>query len=202
MRNPMRKLAYGLLGLCLAVPLLWLGSSGRLAPEDSNLSLGLAMIGFTMLCVSGYFMPASLLAARGRARLLAGTDVIARWNVGAADWERFRSIDLAASGIRAPLLKGLHFTPRPAPATGVDVVAGTRSVLIDDCYFSLRPSKSDGMESAQWARTTPTCIALIIRPYTQGATHRWLLLLPVPRAAMDAAGLALRHYQQGVARIG
>lgn len=138
MRNPARKLAYALIALCTGVLLFWLALSERLGPEESGPTMAAGIAGFTLLLASAYFVPASLLAARGRARLLAGTDVIARWHVGAADWERYRA------GARS----WSRFKPRRR-AADVEIVAGKRSVLIDDCYFRLDPGKRTGMLNAE-----------------------------------------------------
>ena len=179
MRNPMRKLIYALVALAAGAPLIWLSMSGRLGPEENSLSLSAGMVGFTLLCVAAYFVPASLRAARGRGRLLAGTNVIARWQVGAADWERFRAIDLAASGVRAPALEGLQFIPGPCLAAGTEIIVGRQGVLIDDCYFRFTPRTGERyVESAHWLATNPHCIALIIVSSPVGGKFgRWLLLL-------------------------
>ncbi len=84
MRNPTRKLGCALIALGAGALLFWLAISERLGPEESALTMGAGVIGFTLLLASAYFVPATLLAVRGRARLLAGTDVVARWPVGAA----------------------------------------------------------------------------------------------------------------------
>ena len=89
MRNPTRQLGCALIALGAGALLFWLAISERLGPEESALTMGAGVTGFTLLLASAYFVPATLLAARGRARLLAGTDVVARWPVGAADWERY-----------------------------------------------------------------------------------------------------------------
>ncbi len=196
----MRKLVYALAALGAGTLLIWLSMSGRLGSEDATLSLGAGMAGFTLLCVGGYFIPASLRAARGRGRLLAGTDVIARWHVGVDDWERFRAIDLAASGVRAPALEGLQFIPGPCHAAGTGIIVGKQSLLIDDCYFRFTPHPGDHyVESAHWLGTKPRCLAFIIVSSPVGGKFgRWLLLLPVPAEARDAGMEALRYYTGAV----
>jgi hypothetical protein len=197
MRNPTRKLAYALIALCTGALLFWLALSERLGPEESGPTMAAGIIGFTLLLASAYFVPVSLLAARGRARLLAGTDVVARWHVGAADWERYRA------GART----WSQFKPRRR-AADVEIVAGKRSVLIDDCYFRLDPGKRTGMLNAEWgARTNPACIVLTIGVVSRVAstgsysTKRSRLLLPVPASAMEAGDRALRQYQRAIAGV-
>ncbi len=129
MRNPARKLAGGLISLGLGVLLFWLALSERLGAEDSGITVTAGWTGIALLCAAVYFVPTSLFAARGRARSLAGADVIARWRVSAADWERYRTGSRSWS----------YFTPRRKRSMGeVEIIAGKRSVLIDDCYFSPR----------------------------------------------------------------
>ncbi len=199
MRNPARKLGYALIALGTGALLFWIAISERLGPEESALTMAAGVIGFTLLLASAYFVPVSLLAARGRARLLSGTDVVARWSVGAADWERYC----------ASIPRWSRFKPRRRDdATGVEVVAGKRSVLIDDCYFRLDPGKRTGMLNAEWgARTSPACIVVTIGVVSRVAstgsysTKRSRLLLPVPASAMEAGDRALRHYQRAVAGV-
>ncbi|TAJ84709.1 hypothetical protein [Reyranella sp.] len=200
MRNPARKLGYALIALCTGGLLFWLAISERLGPEESAPTMGAGVIGFTLLLASAYFVPVSLLAARGRARLLAGTDVVARWPVGAADWERY------CAGTRT----WSRFTPRRRRdhAAGVEIIAGKRSVLIDDCYFRLDPGKRTGMLNAEWgARTSPACIVITIGVVSRVAstgsysTKRSRLLLPVPASAMEAGDRVLRHYQRAIAGV-
>ena len=203
MRNPLRKLVYALAALGAGALLIWLSTSGRLGPEDSVASLGAGMGGFVLLCLGGYFVPASLRAARGRARLIAGADVVVRWPVSAADWERFRAIDLAASGVRAPALDGLQFIPGSCPAAdGTEIIVGPASVLVGDYFLSFTPRHGERWaESVHWLATNPRCIALVIVSSPVGGKFgRWLLLLPVPETARDAGSEAMRHYNSVLSR--
>ncbi len=181
MRNPARKLGYALIALCTGALLFWLAISERLGPEESAPTMGAGVIGFTLLLASAYFVPVSLLAAQGRARLLAGTDVIARWPVGAADWERY------CAGART----WSRFTPRRRDhATGVEIIAGKRSVLIDDCYFRVDPGKKDwhaecrvGGERVRLQFVITIGVVSRVASTGSYSTKRSRLLLPVPASA-------------------
>lgn len=199
MHNPTRKRGYALIALGAGALLFWLALSERLGPEESAPTMGAGMIGLTLLLASAYFVPATLLAAQGRARLLAGTDVVARWPVGAADWERYC----------ASIPKWSRFTPpRRRSAGDVEIIAGKRSVLIDDYYLRLDPGKGVGMLEAEWAaRANPACIVITIGAISRVAstgsynTRRSRLLLPVPASAMGEGDRALRHYQRAIAGV-
>lgn len=65
MRNPTRQLGCALIALGAGALLFWLAISERLGPEESALTMGAGVIGFTLLLASAYFVPATLLAARG-----------------------------------------------------------------------------------------------------------------------------------------
>ncbi len=199
MRHPTRTLGYALIALSTGALLFWLAISERLGPEESGFTMAAGVIGFTLLLASAYVVSVTLLAARGQSRLLAGTDVVARWHVGAADWERYCASARSWS----------RFRPRRRDqAAGVEIIAGKRSVLIDDCYFRLDPGKRAGMLGAEWAaRTSPACIVVTIGVVSRVAstgsytTKRSRLLLPVPASAMEAGDRALRHYQRAIAGV-
>ena len=132
-----------------------------------------------------------------------GADVVARWPVSAADWERFRAIDLAASGVRAPALDGLQFIPGSCPAAdGTEIIVGPASVLVGDYFLSFTPRHGERWaESVHWLATNPRCIALVIVSSPVGGKFgRWLLLLPVPETARDAGAEAMRHYNSVLSR--
>lgn len=203
MRNPGRKALLALAGLAVAITMFWLAVTERTGAEDSWSTVTVGMGGLTLLAVCLYYAVAGALAARGSARLRAGFDVVARWQVPPADWDRFRAIGLADTGVSLPLLKDLHFHPRRVtPPEGVEIIAGQRGVLIDECFFAVAPGKANGLESAGWAKTSPPCIALVIRNWTRtpssSTTSRWLLLLPVPWSARTQGEQALAHYRRAI----
>lgn len=204
MRNPGPKFFIALAALAIAASLLWLSLSGSLGAEETTPAMAAGMVGFAVLAVAGYYTVASALVAVASARLRAGIGVVARWRVPAHDWERFRAIGLADTGITMPSLRGLHFAPRRVtPPGGVEIIAGRRGALIDECYFALTPGKTNGLEAAGWAPTDPPCIALVIKFWTHtpssSSTSRGLLLLPVPSGARAEGALAVDHYRAAVA---
>ncbi|MFD2858372.1 hypothetical protein ACFSZS_31440 [Seohaeicola zhoushanensis] len=199
MRHARRKFMLAIVGLCLAILLLWATFSGALGSDDGMPAMAAGVAGLLIFGVAGYFVVAAGIAARAAARLEAGTDVIARWRVPSPTWQRFRDIRLEETGVRVPKLKGLLFAPRAVAGNEtVEIVCGARGALIDGCYFSLAPGRGAGMEQAGLVLTDPPCVAIIVGmlagAHGSPRTTRWLLLLPIPPEARNEANRAIRHY--------
>jgi hypothetical protein len=203
MRRPLRKFVFALVCLAIAAIVFRAALSEVFGPEDSGLTMAAGPASVLGLMIAGYFVVASALAARGVARLAKDGEVIARWTVPAATWDRYCDIKLADARVSLPGLSGLMFEPRRKTTTdSVEVVCGKWGVLIDECYFSVAPGRGAGMEQAGLVHTQPPCVALVIATRT-GAPHvlrtvRRLLLLPIPGGAEREANKAIVHYAAAV----
>jgi hypothetical protein len=203
MRHPRRKFVLAIVGLFLAIVLLWATFSGLLGPDDGTPAMVVGVLSLLILGIAGYFVVTAGITARAIARLEAGTDVIARWQVPASVWRRFRDIQLEETGVSVPMLKGLLFAPRAvAGSETVEIICGARGALIDGHYFPLAPGRGVGMEQAGMVLTQPPCVAIIVGllagAFGSPRTTRWLLLLPIPPEAQNEANKAIRHYAASV----
>lgn len=203
MRHPQRTFVIALLCLAIAAAVFGAALSEVFGPEDSGATMAAGLGSVLGLLVSGYFVVASALAARGVARLANEGEVIARWDVPAATWERYCAITLADARVSLPGLGGLMFEPRrKAAAEAVEVVCGKWGVLIDGHYFSAAPGRGAGMEQAGMVHTQPPCVALVIATRAGAPralrTVRRLLLLPIPGGTEREANKAIVHYAVAV----
>lgn len=206
MRNAERKFAISLAGFVIAMLLFGASLQGALGPDDGWPATIAGVGGLMLMLVTGYIAVVSARAGIGAARLRAGSDVIARWRVPAETWRAFRDIRAEQTGVSVPSFRGLLFAPREVGAgEAPEVICGTRSLLIDGCYFAVSPGRGTGMEQAGLVPTRPPCVALIIAmmggAHGTALTRRWLLLLPVAPDAQDQADAAIRHYAAEVAKV-
>jgi len=202
-RHPQQTFLIALVGLGIAAALFRAALSEVFGPEDSGPTMAAGLASLLGLLVAGYFVVASALAARGVARLARDGEVIARWHVPAATWERYCEIKLADARVSLPGLSGLLFEPRRKVAVdAVEVVCGKWGVLIDGCYFSAAPGRGAGMEQAGLVHTQPPCVALVIATRAGAPqalrTVRRLLLLPIPAGTEREANKAIVHYAAAV----
>ena len=70
--------------------------------------------------------------------LLAGKDVIARWQVSQADLDAFRAIDRERAGMGAEYRNLLNF-PKTVPPEGLPIIIGKRDWLIGDRLYRGSP---------------------------------------------------------------
>jgi hypothetical protein len=145
------------------------------------------------------FLLQSLVFALGSARLRARRHVIARWHVEAADWDRFRACDRARSRESAALVNDLWIR-KVTPRSGVDVIVGTTSLLVDGSYHVLRPGGQPEVRGVQ-LRAEPGGPSILefeiayVNRYGV-ATTRLVLRVPFPDLARDDAQRVLVHFQR------
>ncbi|MEP7362326.1 MAG: hypothetical protein ABI972_03655 [Acidobacteriota bacterium] len=119
--------------------------------------------------------------------LQRGQDILVRWRVDPADWDRFAALNETFSLNELPVR-------RPAPATGVEVIVGRRAVLIDGHLIRLHwPSQTGAagtwtVESATLLPADPPCVNLRVRmAQTHGSPTYSNLVFPIAAAAQDDA---------------
>lgn len=197
MRNPARKALYCLLALLVGAGLIVLGAVRLERFEEDRLGVGALMLGFAIVPFPLYILIEALLAVRGRALLLLGEGVIARWQVHPADWEGFRGLDSRRASEEASLGNDL-WVRRAAPAAPVEVIVGEKSMLVDGSYHMLRPGGLPELREVRWLEGPPTCLEFALRyPRSRyGPPVPSTVRIPVPASARGEAGRVLAHYRQ------
>ena len=197
MRNPARKALYCLLALVAGVALIYWGAWREQRIGEHWTAIGPVALGFTLAPFGFVFLIQALFAVRGRALLLAGHKVIARWHLDPAEWERFRKLDARRSGERFSLANDL-WVRRATPPEGVDVIVGEKSILIDRSYHSLRPGGLPELREVRWLQAEPACLEFALR-YPRGrygGTVTFTLRVPVPPASLGAARQVFDHFER------
>ena len=201
MRNPARKALYCLLALLAGAALIWFGASRQQRIGDDWTSLAPIALGFTLAPFGFVFLIQALFAIRGRARLLAGHRMIARWHVYPADWERFRELDSRRSGEDHALANDL-WVRRATPPDGVEVIVGETSLLVDDSYHVLRPGGLPELREIRWLEGPPTCLEFALR-YPRGrygGTQPMTLRVPVSASGRDGARRVVAYFEPRLRR--
>lgn len=201
MRNPARKAIYALTALLVGA---WLFRFGALRIEEIGehwTAVVPMVVGLAVLPFSLYTFIEGLLLARGRAKLLAGHRVIARWQVYPGEWEQFRSLDSRRLAERFSL--GNDFWIRKAKPDGpIDVIVGETGLLIDDSYHVLRPGALPELRDIGWLEGPPTCLEFTVR-YPRGrygGTVTFTLRVPVPPAARGEARRVYAYFEPRLRR--
>jgi hypothetical protein len=135
MRTPGRTLIIFLASLALGVALTRYGFDEQRFGEDWQRT-GAALVGIILIPISAVYSLLALLHSIGRLRLLLGHNVLARWHVPASAWQRSRALDpqwFAQSGLPNDLKITKSVIDR-----GIDVIVGTKSLLVGDTYSPLR----------------------------------------------------------------
>ncbi|HYG46840.1 MAG TPA: hypothetical protein VD846_02765 [Allosphingosinicella sp.] len=188
MRHPARTAFHCFLAVLAGIGLI---SFGGLREERTGehwsplVPLALAPFAFV-------FLVRALLAARGRAQLLAGRGGIARWHVSFADWERFRAVDGRQAAIRAELADMLWIR-RPTPPDGVEVIVGENGLLVDHSYHDLRPGR---LERVGWLAGSASCLefTFAIPAGAEGDVPPPVLRIPVPPGARPEGQRVIDHF--------
>lgn len=149
MRNPAGNAVYGLLLVRTSAGLIWFAAVRRESVGEHWTGVGPFILGFALLPFPLVFLVQALFATRGRARLLAGIGVIARWQVDPVEWGRFRGLDSRRSSGDFSLGSDLRIR-RADPFGPVEIVVGETSALIDGSYHSLRPGGLPELRGVSW----------------------------------------------------
>lgn len=195
MRNPARKALYLLVAVLTGSALIWIGIDRYERFGESWSSTGPIVAGLTIAPIPFVYLIVALFAIRGRALLLAGHRVIARWQVDPVEWERFRGLDARRSG-DADSVNGLWIR-KSAPQGPVEVIVGETSALVDGSYHSLRPRGLPELREVRWLEGAPSCLefALLYPRSRYGPPVPTTLRIPVPAGARGAAQRVLDHYR-------
>jgi len=201
MRNPGRKALYCLAALLVGAALIRFGAL-RLErfEEDWTANVALAL-GFTFAPFGFVFLIQSLFAKRGKARLLAGHRVIARWHVCPDEWERFRELDGRRAADHPSLLNELRIR-KATPRDGIEVIVGETSLIVDQSYHVLRPGGLPELRSVGLLEGPPACLefALLYPRGRYGGTLPMTLRVPVPAAARADARRVVAYFEPRLRR--
>lgn len=197
MRDPARKALYCLLALAVSAGLIRFGAVrlerfGEDWPGAGSIILGFAIAPFALVT-----LVQALFAIRGRALLLLGRGVIARWKIHPAEWQGFRGLDSRRSSEDFSLGNDLWIR-RAAPAAPVEVIVGARSLLVDGSYHSLRPGGLPELRGVSWLEGPPACLEFALR-YPRGrygGTVPMTLRIPVPASARAEAERVFDHFER------
>lgn len=194
MRNPARKALYCAAIVAVGALLVWFGAHEHGWGVESGLAIASIALGIPAVAFGLIFLAQALLLVRGRSKLLAGKDVLARWHVAPADWDRFRAFD-AARGASEPFqLANDLWIRKTTPPQGVDVIIGKTSLIVDDSYHVLRPHGLPELRAINRLAATsgaPECLEFRLAYPTRGGSRYTTLRIPVPSMAR---GEALRVY--------
>lgn len=127
--------------------------------------------------------------ARAGARIRAGADVIARWRVGPAEWERFVAFDAA----RGESFASAAWLPSETPADGVEIVVGAGHVLLGDALVAFEDALvKTSLLCLVELPSDPPCLELVVM--TRGKSESvFFLRLPVTENARADAERAVTH---------
>jgi hypothetical protein len=197
MRNPDRKAVYCFLALLMSGGLIRFGAVRLERFEEDLPGAGAIALGCAIVPFALYTLIEALFAIRGRALLLLGRDVIARWRVHPAEWNSFRALDSRRSGEDVSLGNDLWIR-RPAPAGPVEVIVGARSALVDGSYHSLKPGGLPELRGVSWLEGPPACLEFELR-YPRGRHGPPVpttLRIPVPAGARAEASRVFEHFDR------
>jgi hypothetical protein len=196
MRNPGRKALYCLLALLVGVALIRFGAVRLERMEEDWPGVGALALGFTLAPFGFVFLIQALFAIRGRALLLAGHRVIARWHVYPGEWEQFRKLDDRRAAAAVALGNDLWIRKK-TPGDGVQIIVGETSCLIDHSYHVLRPGGLPELREVRWLEGPPACLefALLYPGGRYGGTVSTTLRVPVPPSARADARRVFAYFE-------
>ncbi len=186
MRNPARKALYCAAIVAFGALLVWLGAHEHGRGVESGLAITSIALGIPAVAFGLIFLAQALLLARGRSKLLAGNDVLTRWHIAPADWDRFRVFDAARSASEPFQLANDLWIRKTTPAQGVGVIIGKTSLIVDDSYHVLRPYGLPELRAINRLAATggaPECLEFRLAYPTRGGTRYTTLRIPVPSQA-------------------
>lgn len=195
LRNPVRKALFCSAIVAVGALLVWFGAHEHGRAAESGLAIASIALGIPAVAFGLIFLVQALLLARGRSKLLAGKDVLARWHVAPADWDRFRAFDAARSASEPFQLANDLWIRKTTPPQGVDVIIGKNSLIVDDSYHVLRPYGLPELRAINRLVATtggaPECLEFRLAYPTRGGSRYTTLRIPVPS---QARGESLRVY--------
>ena len=208
MRNPPRKAAIFASFVALGLTLAWFGVENHV-PLGGDWVPGLMVVaGGLMAFACTLWLIQSLFHIRGMAKLQAGIGVVARWRVGAVDWEKYRAADAARVASDPQFLVNDLWIRKHTPPEGVEVIVGEKSLVVDGSYHVLRMHGLPELRSIGWldnSRTPgrpPDCLEFLLA-YPRGkygGIQYTCLRVPVPEAAQVPARKAYLQFAPALER--
>lgn len=168
MRNPAGKILLYLALLGAGIVLIYLGGTRWDGSGESWFGLVLMLAGLLSVAFGVVYLVMAALYARGRAKLLAGRGLVARWHVPAGEWERFVTIDRLRRETDSAFANDFN-AARQASDGGVDILVGRTGVAIGDYYQTLRRGGLPGLVALYWLPppADPQCLEFHAR-YPRG----------------------------------
>lgn len=197
MRNPPRKVVVYLLLVIVGIALAVYGIGAEQRIGEAWTSTGFKLLGFTTAMISFVLLIRALFHTRGRAKLLAGHDVLARWHVTTDEWERFRIIDRQRGELDPKFFNDLPVF-KERQDRGVDVIIGAKSALVGDSYHVLRKNGIPGLTAIYWlyAPADPECLEFhIVYPRHRTAPVYLAFRVPFPAGARADARRVYDHFE-------
>ena len=201
MRNPARKALHCLLACLAGAGLVWIGAMREQRIGEHWTAIVPIFAGLAVAPFAIVLLVQALFAIRGKARLLAGHRVIARWHLYPAEWERFRTLDHRRSGEDPGLTNDLSVR-RAIPPEGAEVIVGETGLLVDGSYHGLRPGGLPELREVSWLEGPPACLefALVYPRNRYGGTVPTTLRLPVATGSRGAAQRVVDHFSPRLIR--
>lgn len=201
MRDPARKALYFLLAGLAGAALVWFGAEREQRIGEDWTAITPILLGLAIAPFAIVLTVQALFAARGKARLLAGHRVLARWHVYPGEWEGFRSLDSRRSGSDSSLVNDLRVR-KATPSDGVEVIVGETGLLVDGSYHGLRPGGLPELREVRWLDGPPTCLefSLLYPRNRYGGTVPTTLRIPVPAGSRGAAQRVVDHFRPRLVR--
>lgn len=208
MRNPPKKAAIFASLVALGGALAWFGVHFHV-PGGGDWVPGAMVVGGGLLAFAcSLWLLQSLLHIRGVAKLEAGIGLVARWRVGASDWEKYRAADAARVASDPQFLVNDLWIRKQTPAEGVEVIVGEKSLIVDGSYHVLRMNGLPELRSIGWLNNAatpgrpPDCIEFLLA-YPRGrygGIQYTCLRVPVPAAAFEQGRKAYDQFAPALER--
>ena len=197
MRNPSAKVMLYLLLTMLGVALGLYGFRAESRVGEAWASTGPRLAGVVITPIAFILLVRAWFYTRGRAKLLAGRGVVARWHVGADEWERFKAFDRKRGQEDPALANDLSLSPERQHA-GIDVIVGKTSAMIGDHYQVLRKGGIPTLTGIHWLAdpANPECLEFLITYYRHRSLPRHMAFrFPFPAMARGEAERVYRHFE-------
>jgi hypothetical protein len=198
MRNPAGKIVVYLALLAAGILLVYLGGARWDGTGETWFGFVLMLAGLLSIAFGAVYLVMASLYARGRAKLLDGRGLIARWHVSAGEWARFVRIDQLRRETDAGFANDFN-AAKQAADLGVDILVGRTGVAIGDYYQTLRRGGLPGLVALYWLPppADPQCLEFHARyPRSRfGGSVPICIRFPIARGADLAARRVYDHFE-------
>jgi hypothetical protein len=208
MRNPRKKAAIFASFVALGGALVWVGVEHHV-PLGGDWVPGLMVVAGALTAFAcTLWLIQSLFHMRGMAKLEAGIGVVARWHVGAGDWDKYRAADAARVASDPQFLVNDLWIRKHTPPEGVEVIVGEKALIVDGSYHVLRMHGLPELRGIGWLDNSaapgrpPDCLEFLLA-YPRGrygGIQHTCLRVPVPKAAQVPARKAYLQFAPALER--